>query len=521
MGFLARVGGLVGVCGGVGGGDDGEVEVLVAARSSPAGGGTGGGEASWLGGHGEVVFEGIAVGERFAALLGGFELAACALHLGEQVVQRGGCFTASGLQRDSLPFGVLGVSGWQVDATAHAEQARRLARFDSELADHGATASGDKPNVDPPPVDELASLLVGAGGRVVAFESNERRLVQPPDTDGSQDVFARDIRAKSTALVDVPSVAGVNFWDADLVAMSPDGRYVAFFGCAVVGSTNRCYFELRDRVGLVSYRIPQSKTLQCEFAAVSSRGRYTAYTTPNGLVVWDRLRGTVQPFGTPPPGVRLERWPRVRGISADGRYILFDATQRNRHNGPRSHINVWVWDQAKQRTIPVNISSSEHGPNRPARADAISGNGRYVMFDSGASNLIPGDTNGVRDVFARDLILGTTHRVNVGTHHQQADNTSHGAGISNDGRYRLFLSKANNLIPGDTNHQHDLFLRDRATGKTRRINLSPTGAQTNGNTWSASLSLDGHWVALDSAADNLVPRDTNKRSDVFLLGPVP
>lgn len=384
---------------------------------------------------------------------------------------------------------------------------------------NASSATTVRVNVDPSGGQTVGSgpfwpAMVGTGGAVVAWESSERTLVSPPQTDGELDVFARDMAAGKTEVVDIPPGSTVKFGGGDLQGISPGGRYITFDGCGP------CDAYLRDRINRTTYSIPHSHWTND--AVVSSRGRFVAYTTQHGHpVVWDRKRGSVEPFGTPPPGIHYGN-VRVQGISAGGRYILFEAEQRDWHNGPRSHINVWVWDRTKQRTVAVDVSSTGKGGNALALTEGeyLSANGRYVMFTSIASNLVPGDTNGMFDVFVRDLIRHTTHRVSIGSHRQQADNTSTGAGISADGRYRLFLSNAGNLIPGDTNHHRDVFLRDRQTGATRRVNLSTTGAQADNATWLARLSSDGHWVAFISAADNLVPGDTNKKSDVFLRGPL-
>ena len=149
---------------------------------------------------------------------------------------------------------------------------------------------------------------------------------------------------------------------------------------------------------------------------------------------------------------------------------------------------------------------------------SISADGRYVAFESDASNLVPGDTNGVPDTFVRDRLSGTTERVSVSTDGEQANDTStdYGTSISADGRYVAFYSYAINLVPGDTNGVPDVFVRDRLAGTTERVSVSTDGAQGDYPSFYPSISGDGRFVAFCSRAYNLVPGDTNGDYDVFV-----
>jgi Tol biopolymer transport system component len=133
---------------------------------------------------------------------------------------------------------------------------------------------------------------------------------------------------------------------------------------------------------------------------------------------------------------------------------------------------------------------------------SISGDGgRYVAFDAAASNLVPDDHNGALDVFVRDRLTSKTQRVNVGPQGVEANERSSDPAISADGRYVAFTSWASNLIPGDTNNRPDVFVHDRTTGLTELIGGG------NDETASPSISADGRYVAFLSYASNLVPGD--------------
>jgi Tol biopolymer transport system component len=146
----------------------------------------------------------------------------------------------------------------------------------------------------------------------------------------------------------------------------------------------------------------------------------------------------------------------------------------------------------------------------------VSANGRYVAFDSAATNLVAGDTNAGRDIFVRDLVGGTTERVSVDSGGTQATGPSRSPAISADGRYVAFTSSATNLVLGDTNGQEDTFVRDRVAGTTARASVDSAGVQANASSTFPAISADGRHVAFGSGATNLVTGDTNAELDVFV-----
>jgi Tol biopolymer transport system component len=168
-------------------------------------------------------------------------------------------------------------------------------------------------------------------------------------------------------------------------------------------------------------------------------------------------------------------------------------------------------------TERVSVSGADEQADAESWADAVSADGRYVLFDSHGSKLVPGDTNGQTDVFVRDRQTGETTRVDVSSDGKQARILpSHGTSISADGRYVVFTSEAGNLVPGDTNDATEVFVHDRQTGDTTRVSVRSSGAQVSGFSGDGVISADGRYVAFDSYARNLVPHDTNGGQDVFL-----
>src|SRR5688572_15155819 len=138
---------------------------------------------------------------------------------------------------------------------------------------------------------------------------------------------------------------------------------------------------------------------------------------------------------------------------------------------------------------------------------AISGDGRYVAFVSEADNLVSGDRNGNADVFVRDRLLGTTERVSVNSAGEEADLGGEGPAISADGRFVAFQSQAQNLVPGGNPFLFvdQIYVHDRQTGTTEIISVNDAGQPGNSLNVQADISADGRFVVFSSFADNLVP----------------
>jgi Tol biopolymer transport system component len=173
-----------------------------------------------------------------------------------------------------------------------------------------------------------------------------------------------------------------------------------------------------------------------------------------------------------------------------------------------------AWGQGT--TARVSLGPNGVQGNSYSFSPALSADGRFVAFESEASNLVPGDTNGERDVFVHDRQAGTTERVSVRRDGVQVRGSSYRPALSADGRFVAFVSRVHTLVPGDTNNKADVFVRDRRTGTTERVSVGPNGVQGNGRSDFPTLSADGRFVAFESEASNLGPGDTNDAGDVFV-----
>lgn len=208
----------------------------------------------------------------------------------------------------------------------------------------------------------------------------------------------------------------------------------------------------------------------------------------------------------------------VEAISADGRYLAFGSVATNLVPGDTNGVaDGFVKDTLTGLTTRVTTDSNGAEANAVAYMSGMSADGRYVVFRSAATNLVSGDTNGIGDAFIKDLQTGITTRVNTSSSGAEANNGTISTGISADGRYVSFYSAATNLVTGDTNGWGDGFVKDTLTGVTTRVTTSSTGVQGNAvSSQEMELSADGRYVAFYSAATNLVSGDSNGVADAFV-----
>lgn len=323
--------------------------------------------------------------------------------------------------------------------------------------------------------------------------------------------------------------------------ISADGRYVAFLSNAtnlVASDTNgRIDLFLRDRLGWTTERISVSSTGaqangDVTGMAISTDGRYVVYTSwatnlvPNDtnnavdVFVYDRLAKTTERVNVGPGGVEANDGGSGVAISGDGNRIAFASWATNLvDDDANGATDVFVRDRAAGTTTLVSryTGSATIEGNAASDEPAISADGRFVVFTSGATNLIAAgtDTNGVDDIYLRDLNSTATQRVSVSDTEAQATNSSMYATVSASGRFIAFRSNANNLVAGDTNGDADIFVRDMS-GTTIRASVSDTEAQANGASTRPAISWGGTVVAFESDASNLIDTDTNGATDVFV-----
>ncbi len=242
------------------------------------------------------------------------------------------------------------------------------------------------------------------------------------------------------------------------------------------------------------------------------------------VFVRDLTAGTTGRVNVGAGGAQADRRSDFVSVSADGRYVAFDSIADNLvSSDSNGNWDVFVHDCQTGDTVRGSVDSSEVEAGGDSIYPSLSADGRYVVFESQAPDLVGGDTNGKWDVFLRDLSSGTTERVSVADDGRQADDDSDSASVSADGRYVAFASLATGLVAGDRNGMRDVFVRDRATGATLRASLSSAGVEGYDDSDSPALAATGACLAFESWAAKLVASDTNGCADVFVaeVGEVP
>jgi Tol biopolymer transport system component len=305
---------------------------------------------------------------------------------------------------------------------------------------------------------------ISADGRFVAFRSADNNLA-PGGTNGDTcspifpdcrgDIFVRDRQLGTTERVGFHTSAS-NRESFNGPSISADGQLVSF--------------------GISTVQNP-------EIANVF----FLAPDDPPGLYVRDRRLGTTEQVSPDAFGA----------VSANGRFFAFVRTPPQLFRRPTGVADVFVRDRQLGTTERVSVGPDGKAADGISHSPSISADGRFVAFGSFAANLVPGDTNHASDVFVRDRQLGTTERVSVGPDGAQAEGGeffgSYVPSISADGRFVAFESFATNLVPGVT--ERGIFVRDRKIGTTEFVGPGDE----------VSISADGRFVAFRSSATNLVP----------------
>lgn len=269
------------------------------------------------------------------------------------------------------------------------------------------------------------------------------------------------------------------------------------------------------------------------FTAVNGDGRYVTFqslatdlvagqTTSSGNVfLRDMATGVTKLVSHSPTGGRANGYSTRPNISKDGRFVVYNSKATNLVAGTGHPGDLYVWDRLSNTNKRLTESSSGGLSNGESLHGEISLDGRYIAYQSSASNLVAGDANGKVDVFRTgNPFVSTVSHGNVLVSRSMnggpGNQSSGRPAINGNGQYVAFESVSNNLVPGDTNGVFDAFVRDMAIGRTTRVSVGPNGEQLSGATTRPNLDGAGDTVAFAGNDHHIVPGDTNGQRDVFI-----
>ena len=380
---------------------------------------------------------------------------------------------------------------------------------------------------------------ISSDGAIVAFISNATNLVAA-DTNSAADVFVRDLDTGITQRVSVASAGTQANDDAFTLALSADGRFVAFGSYAtnlVVGDTNaKIDVFIRDRDTGTTERVSvTSLGVQADnesfSPAISSNGRYVAFRSDatnlvlidtnnsSDIFVHDRLNGLTERVSVASDGTQANGDSISPAISSDGRFVAFSSKASNLVvDDTNNKVDIFLHDRQTDTTERIaGPAEFDTGSGILIVSPAISPDGGFLGIRSNANDLVAGDTNNSFDTFLVDSDTLVVERISVSSSEVEGNSDSSQPSISSNNRYAVFSSIATNLVLQDTNGSEDVFVRDRDLGQTRRVSFAFDGSEGDDDSFSAVISADGQFVAFTSLAENLVATDTNGVSDIFVM----
>lgn len=381
------------------------------------------------------------------------------------------------------------------------------------------------------------SIVVSGNGTVLAFASDASNLVAG-DGNGRRDIFLRDRILETTKRISA-SAEAVNGGVSESFsepALSADGRRIAFSG-----SSGQVYVAI-DEVG----RVLSSNALGTPGNAPSGR----PFLAGNGLAFFDSQAsnlltevdgngpvadiylknldtGAVQLISRTPGGAAANGASRGPWAAADGQTIVFESFATNIVM-PAASTKGSVAQATMMRGggfgqtrfyLSRNLATGQLG-NGDSTEVRVTPDGRFGVFQSLASNLVDGDTNGVSDIFRFEIsnnVLSRLQRVSVSRHGFQGDGASTNPSISDDGQFVTFETAARNLVELDRNSTSDILVKWLETGEVLRLSRTVDDQQPNGPSGQPRISGDGSSIVFASGASNLSAGDSNQTQDVFAV----
>ena len=404
------------------------------------------------------------------------------------------------------------------------------------------SVAGDEAN------GESTMPALSANGRFAAFASKASNL-DPQDTNFFQDIFVTDLETKViTRVVDFVQTGSPN-GDSFNPNISANGRFVAFETEATDFASSQelsddnngtdiyVYDTVNNSLNIVSadpeqFVIGNGPSYLPAVAGVGE-GYRVAFVSEAANLSPDDTDSTpdiyvftydpsafsydIQVVSVNTLGIKGNGASTHPAISANGRYVAFESDATNLVVGDSNDAtDIFVHDLDTGKTTRVSVDSNGTQATGPSFEPTLSFNGQVVVFTSAASNLVPGDSNGVEDIFSRNQLTGTVKRLSLDSNGVEGNGHSFEAQVADSGLALVFLSEATNLVPNDTNGVTDVFRHNIVSGNTERASLTFDGGESNGGSGPPDVTADGRLIAFDAAADNLISNDSNGFLDVFI-----
>ncbi len=382
-----------------------------------------------------------------------------------------------------------------------------------------------------------AGAVYSADGTKVAFYSNASNLASS-DTNGKNDVFVKDLTNGAVTLVSQNAGGQIGNGDSYNPVFSPDGTKVVFYSNAsnlVSGDTNGLIDVFikdltNNTVTLVSQtsggQIGNSASYDPVFSPDGTKVAFYSYASnltsfdSNGtadIFVKDLATNAVTLISKDANGQLGNGFSFTPVFSPDGTKVAFYSAASNLVSGDTNGVvDVFVKDLNTGAVTLVSKSASGQIGNLSSGSPVFSPDGTKIAFFSDASNLVSGDTNGMTDIFVKDLNTGAVTLVSQTASGTLGNGGSFGPAFSPDGTKIAFYSSATNFVSGDTNGNADVFVKDLVTGAVTRVSQTTSGQVGNYGSSHPVFSPDGTKILFTSSASNLVSGDANNSSDIFI-----
>ncbi|MBP9821656.1 MAG: PD40 domain-containing protein [Candidatus Pacebacteria bacterium] len=396
---------------------------------------------------------------------------------------------------------------------------------------------------------DSSDISISSNGQYVVFQSDATNLVSN-DVNGYGDIFLRDMESGITERISLDAEGSDPNEYSENPSISSDGRYVAFESHAtdlIEGDIDFSglgdifvYDRDLDITERVSINNEGEGGLGGSFdPSISSDGRYVAFSSGatnfvegiipgiydgdtnelNDIFVYDRDLDILERVSIDDEGNEADQYSNSPSISGDGRYIAFDSYATNLVADDTNGANdIFVYDRDTDTMELVSKNNEDIFGDGQSYYPKISSDGWYITFESGATNLVENDTNGKQDIFVYNRNTGTIERITINNEEEEANDVSHSSSISSDGRYVVFGSDATNLVADDTNGFHDIFLYDTELDTISRLTADDEENQANSHSLYPVISSDGEYIAFKSYATNLFDGDASDgQIDIFRI----